>query len=197
MTETFLGLVATWGGYAVALSAFLSCLLVPIPTALVMLAGGAFAVSGDLSLWSVLAAAWTGAVIGDQTGYRIGRAFGPALERFASRRTKTGATYAKARKMVSDKGEYAVFFSTWAFAPLGPYVNFAAGAGGLSAWRFTFWDAAGEAIWVGFYVGLGYAFSSEITWLAGLLSNAVGFLTAGTGAAFLGWLLLKRLRAKD
>ena len=195
MTETLLGLVVAWGGYAVALSAFLSCLLVPIPTALVMLAGGAFAASEDLSLWSVLAAAWTGAVLGDQTGYRIGRAFGPALERLAARRPKSGAAYEKARKMVSDKGAYAVFFSTWAVAPLGPYVNFAAGAGGLGAWRFSLWDALGEAIWVGFYVVLGFTFSSEITELASLLSNAVGFVTAGAGATVLGWVLLKRMRA--
>jgi len=195
MTETLLALVATWGGYAVALSAFLSCLLVPIPTALMMLAGGAFAASEDLSLGSVLAAAWTGAVLGDQVGYRIGRAFGPALKRLAARRSKTRAAYGRARRMVSDKGEYAVFFSTWAVAPLGPYVNFAAGAGGLNAWRFTIWDALGEAIWVGFYVALGYAFSTEITQLADVLSNAVGFVTAGAGAAVLGWVLLKRMRA--
>jgi membrane-associated protein len=195
MTETLLGLVVVWGGYAVALSAFLSCLLVPIPTALVMLAGGAFAASEDLSLSSVLAAAWAGAVLGDQAGYRIGRAFGPSLERLAARRPKTETAYAKARNMVSEKGEYAVFFSTWAFAPLGPYVNFAAGAGSLGAWRFTVWDALGEAIWVGFYVGLGFAFSSEITLLASITSDAVGFVTAGAGAAVLGWVLWKRLRA--
>jgi membrane protein DedA with SNARE-associated domain len=195
VTETFLALVADWGAGAAALSAFLSCLLVPIPTALVMLAAGAFAAAGDLSLWSVLGWAWLGAVLGDQAGFRIGRAFGPALERLAAKRAKTGAAYTQARAMVADKGEYAVFFSTWAVAPLGPYVNFAAGAGGLSALRFTLWDAAGEAIWVLGYVLLGYGFSSQITQLATLLSNAVGFVTAGVGAVVLGWILFKRLRA--
>ncbi len=195
MTEALLALVANWGGYAVALSAFLSCLLVPIPTALVMLAGGAFAASGDLSLSNVLAAGWMGAVLGDQTGYRIGQSFGPALERLASRRRKSEAAYGKARQWVSDRGEYAVFFSTWALAPLGPYVNFAAGAGGLGAMRFTLWDAAGEAIWVGFYVVLGYAFSSEITQLASLLSNASGFVVTAFGAVVIGWMLVRRLKS--
>ncbi len=195
MTEALLALVANWGGYAVALSAFLSCLLIPIPTALVMLAGGAFAASGDLSLSSVLAAGWIGAVLGDQTGYRIGQGFGPALERLASRRRKSEAAYGKARRWVSERGEYAVFFSTWALAPLGPYVNFAAGAGGLGAMRFTLWDAAGEAIWVGFYVVLGYAFSSEITQLASLLSNASGFVVTAFGAVVIGWMLVRRLKS--
>ena len=79
MNETFFELVATYGVPIVGLSSFLSCLLIPIPTALVMLAGGAFAASGDLSLPAVLAAAYVGAVLGDQTGYRMGRAFGPRL----------------------------------------------------------------------------------------------------------------------
>lgn len=194
MTETLLSLVAEWGAWAVALSAFLSCLLVPIPTALVMLAGGAFAAAGDLSLNSVLAAAWLAAILGDQAGYQMGRAFGPWIERLAARRGKSEAAYRKARTLVADKGEIAVFLSTWALAPLGPYVNFAAGAGGLGVLRFTIWDAAGEAIWVAFYVLMGYAFSAEIMQLADLLSNTVGFVTAGAGAVVLGWILLKRLR---
>lgn len=195
MTETFLALVAAWGAYAVALSAYLSCLLVPIPTALVMLAGGAFAAAGDLSLSSVLFAAWLAAVLGDQTGYQIGRLAGPALERVAARRPKADAAYAKARKLVAEKGGYAVFFSTWALAPLGPYVNFAAGAGGLGMARFTLWDALGEAIWVGFYVMMGYTFSTGITELATVLSNASGFVVAAAGVVLFGLLLLRRIRA--
>lgn len=195
MTETFLGIVASWGAYAVALSAYLSCLLVPIPTALVMLAGGAFAASGDLSLSAVLAAGWIAAVLGDQTGYQIGRLAGPGLERLAARRPKTAATYARARVMVAEKGSYAVFFSTWALAPLGPYVNFAAGAGGLGVAQFTFWDVLGEAIWVGFYVSMGYSFSTGITELATLLSNASGFVVAAAGVLVLGVIIVRKISA--
>ncbi len=195
MTEALLALVASWGGYAVALSAFLSCLLIPIPTALVMLAGGAFAAVGDLTLSGVLLAGWLGSVFGDQTGYRIGRIFGPGLESLAARREKTKKTFAKAQRMVEEKGSYAVFFSTWALAPLGPYVNLAAGAGGLSAVRFTVWDALGEAVWVGFYVSMGYLFAAEITQLASLLSNVAGFAVAVFGLVVLGIVLVKRHRA--
>ena len=59
-------------------SAFLSCLLVPIPTSLMMLTGGAFAAAGDIALWQVALAAWVGAVLGDQTGFFIGRKGGKA-----------------------------------------------------------------------------------------------------------------------
>lgn len=196
MSETFFALVATYGVWVVGLSSFLSCLLIPIPTALVMLSGGAFAASGDLSLIAVLSAAYLGAVLGDQAGYRIGRGFGPRFEAMIEGRPKARDSFAKARKMVSEKGGPAVFFSTWALAPLGPWVNIAAGAGGLKAMKFTLCDAAGEAIWVGFYVMVGYYFASDIVSLADILSNVAGFVVAGVLSLGLGWVLLQRFRAQ-
>lgn len=62
MTETIYSLVTSYGIWVVAASAFLSCLLVPIPTALVMLAAGAFAAAGDLVLWQVWLAGWLAAL---------------------------------------------------------------------------------------------------------------------------------------
>ena len=197
MTETILALVADYGLIAVFASAFLSCLLVPIPTALVMLTGGAFAASGDLSLWQVIAAAYAGALLGDQTGYRIGRAFGPAIARLAARRTKTEAAYAGARDTIDRLGGYGVFLTTWLFAPIGPYANIAAGAGGLGALRFTLWDAAGEAIWVGGYSGLGFAAAPQIAAVGEFLSNWAGFLTGAGLTLGLGYLLVQKVRQSD
>ena len=194
MSETFFELVATYGTWVVGLSSFLSCLLVPIPTALVMLAGGAFAAAGDLSLTAVLAAAYLGAVLGDQTGYRIGRALGPRLVALAETRPKAERSFSKARDLVSRHGGYAVFFSTWAVAPLGPWVNLAAGAAGLKALTFTLWDAMGEAIWVGFYVFIGYSFAADIVWLADFLTDAAGFLAAAVVTIVLGAILVRRFR---
>ncbi len=192
MTDTVFGLVSSWGVLAITLSAFLSCLLVPIPTSLMMLAGGAFAAAGDLSFPAVAGGAWLGAVAGDQTGFRIGRTAGPGIGRFAARHPRREALFARARRVVDDHGGYGVFLSTWAVAPLGPYVNLAAGAAGLGAWRFTLWDAAGEAIWVIGYAGLGYLFADRIETLGAFLSNASGFLAAGTVTLLLGLLLLRR-----
>ncbi len=195
MNETFFELVAIYGTGVVGLSSFLSCLLIPIPTALVMLAGGAFAAAGDLQLSWVLLAAYLGALLGDQTGYRLGRLFGPRLAIVADTRPKAQVAYKKARVMVAERGGTAVFFSTWALAPLGPYVNIAAGAGGLDALTFTLYDAAGEAIWVGFYVLMGYYFAADIVTLASVLSNAVGFVVATALALGLIALLVRRARA--
>ena len=81
MTDTLFSLVAQYGIIVIAVSAFISCLSFPVPTAFMMLAGGAFAASGDLVFWQVLLAAYAAAILGDQTGFQIGRMVGPGLKR--------------------------------------------------------------------------------------------------------------------
>ncbi|SFR44722.1 DedA family protein [Litoreibacter janthinus] len=178
MTEYFFALVASWGLVIVALSAYFSCLAVPVPTSAVMLAGGAFAAAGDMVLWQVCAAAYIAALAGDQTGFQLGRLGGNWLNARVETMPRRAALYARAKDAVDQWGGTAVFFSTWAVAPLGPWVNFAAGAAGLGVWRFTILDALGEAIWVSIYVALGYSFASNLDALASLLADWGVLLTA-------------------
>lgn len=192
MTETLFGYVAVYGLPAVALSAFLSCLALPIPTFAVMLAAGAFAAAGDLVLWQVLAAAFAGAVAGDQTGYQIGRWGGPTLTGALSRSARTEPLVTRAAEVIRTRGGPGVFFSTWLFAPLGPWVNLAAGLAGMGRLRFTVWDAAGEAIWVGVYVGLGWAFGSRLPELVELVGDGAGLVTSAGLVLVFGGLLLRR-----
>lgn len=178
LTETVFALVAAWGPLVIFASAFLSCLALPIPTSLMMLTGGAFAAAGDLSLWEVVAAAWIGAVLGDQAGFGVGRFGGtPVVDRLA-RAPARAAVLARARALVDRRGPVGVFLSTWAVAPLGPWVNFIAGATGLSWLRFTLADVTGEVIWVALYTGLGQVFASNITVVADAMSDIVGLVVA-------------------
>ena len=196
MSDVLFGLVADYGVWVLAASCFLSCLLVPIPTSLLMLAGGGFVAAGDLDGGTAFAGAWMGAMLGDQTGFAIGRRFGTLLERFATKRAARKKLYAKASDTVRRKGEIGVFFSTWLFAPLGPWVNLAAGASGLGWLRFTLWDSAGEAIWVAGYIALGYSFAGQLTLISDLTSSLSGFLAAGAITLLLGWMLLKRIKKR-
>jgi len=196
MTETVLALVSGWGPWAIFASAFLSCLALPIPTSLMMLTGGAFVASGDLDPWAVIAAAYLGAVLGDQAGYLIGRTGGaPVLARLA-RAPARAAVLARARALVDQRGGLGVFFSTWAVAPLGPWVNAIAGATGLGWLRFTVWDVAGEIVWVSLYVGLGYVFASQVATVADLAGNLVGLLVSLVVAAAMGLWIRGVLKAK-
>jgi membrane-associated protein len=196
MSETLFGLVSSHGLIVIFAMTFLSCLALPVPSSFVMLAGGAFVASGDLVLWQVLAAAFAGAVLGDQLGFHAGRWGGPALVSRLEARPRRAAVVARSRAVLARWGGTGVFFTTWAASPLGPYVNALAGALGMARWRFTLADTVGEAIWVALYVGLGVLFASRIAELAALASNAVGFVTAGSIALVLGRLLFDRLRRR-
>jgi len=186
MNEVLFGLVSTYGLPVVAVSAFLSCLAVPIPTFAVMLAGGAFAASGDLVLWQVIAVAYVAAVLGDQTGFQVGRWGGPSIIASLESNGNRKKLIKRAQKTIRSWGGIGVFFSTWLFAPLGPWVNLVAGTVGLSWVRFTAWDAAGEAIWVTFYVSLGFLFAERLTELSNVVGDWAGLITSAAVTIFLG-----------
>lgn len=191
MTETFFALVSNWGAPALALATFLSCLAVPVPTSLMMLAAGAFVASGDLSLAAVLAAAFFGALLGDQAGFALGRQAGTVLAERISHHPGRARLLAKAERAVASSGALAVFLSRWLFSPLGPYVNALAGGAGMGWARFTLMSAVGEAVWVSVYIGLGHAFGAHLSTIAELLANSVGLLTSGLVAAFAGIALFR------
>ena len=178
MNELALELVANYGVPVLFAVTFLSCLALPVPSSLLMLASGSFAATGDLSLAAVMAAAWSGAVLGDNVGYVIAKKIGDVVEAWLSTRPRRLATFNRARAFMEQRGGPAVFFSRWLVAPLGPYVNYVAGMTDMRWLRFALWGAAGEVVWVTLYVGIGYVLSDQITQVASLLSDFSGFLAA-------------------
>lgn len=199
MSDAVFTLITDYGPLAIFISAFLSCLALPIPTSLMMLTGGAFVATADLDLVSVVLAAYGGAVIGDQAGFLIGRYGGtPVIERLA-RAPARRAVLARARALVDRHGGLGVFFSTWAIAPLGPWVNFVAGAAGLGWLRFTVADVLGEVIWVTLYVGLGFTFAANVATVAEAMGDLMGLLAAlvvALGAALWIRAVLKAQKAR-
>ncbi|MGP1355011.1 DedA family protein [Roseicyclus sp.] len=195
MTEALLALVPVYGVALVALATFLSCLALPVPSSLVMLAAGGFAASGDLVLWQVALAAFGGAVAGDQLGYQVGRA-GGRLFGGRSLPPKQARLLAEARALLHRRGAMAVFLSRWLFSPLGPWVNFAGGAARLPLPHFTRAGVAGEAVWVAVYVGLGAAFADDLLALADILGSASGLLAAVAVAGALALWLRAALRQR-
>lgn len=187
--------VANYGSTAVFAVTFLSCLAMPVPASLMMLTGGAFAASGDLVLTSVVVAAYAGAVAGDQTGYLIGRSCAGPLERWAAARRSRAFLLGRARASIEAWGGAGVFLSRWLVSPLGPYVNFASGAGRMHWIRFSVWGAAGEVVWVGLYVGLGYAFAESLPAIAEFAADFNGVIAGGVVAVGI-WLWLRVMQRR-
>jgi membrane protein DedA with SNARE-associated domain len=197
MNEIVLALAADYGVPLLFCVTFLSCLALPVPSSLLMLASGGFAAAGDLSLVAVAAAAFLGAIIGDNLGYWIARSLGDKLERWLAIRPKRAALRRKSEAFMHKWGGSSVFFSCWLVAPLGPYMNYVSGLSRFSWPRFALWGVAGEVFWVGLYVGLGYAFADNMTAIASLLSNLSGFLAAAVIAIGLGIWLARASKSRD
>ncbi|WP_298499432.1 VTT domain-containing protein [uncultured Maritimibacter sp.] len=193
MSDTLVALVPTYGLVLLGLATFLSCIAVPMPASLIMLAGGAFAAGGDLESIPVWLACWVGAVVGDQAGYGIGHRGAALIDRIEAQYPARAVVLARARNFTAKWGAVGVFLSRWLVSPLGPYVNLLSGAS-RTDWRvFTLWSALGEVIWVSIYVGLGYVFSSNIAEIAQIAGNFSGLLVALLLAGLLGRIIWTRV----
>ncbi len=195
MTDSLMALIAQQGALILFLGTFFSCLAVPVPASLMMLAGGAFVASGDLEAPAIWLASLGGALAGDQLGYGLGRRAWAWLEGRLATRPKRAALIAKARNLIDKWGGSGVFLSRWLLSPLGPFVNLTAGAAGLGWLRFTLWDAAGEVLWVSLYLGLGYGFASQLAAASQIIANLSGLLAALAVTAGLGLALRAALKA--
>lgn len=194
MSESALALIPTYGVWVVFIATFLSCLALPIPSSLIMLASGAFAASGELSISGIFIAALAGAVIGDQLGYVFGKAAKAPAARIAMRTPKRAQLFHNAEIFLLKRGHWAIFFSRWLISPLGPYINLLAGSLGMPWLWFLIWDILGELVWVAIYTGLGYAFSGYVQSIAEMSSSLIGFVTALTVAALLARRLMRAMK---
>ena len=197
MTEMILILAADYGVPLLFCVTFLSCLALPVPSSLLMLACGGFAAAGDLALPTVALAAFCGAVIGDNLGYWIARSLGDKLQDWLEVHPKRAAMRDRSHAFMQKYGGSSVFFSCWLVAPLGPYMNYVSGLSRYSWPRFALWGFAGEVVWVGLYVGLGYAFADNITAISDLLGSVSGFLAALVVATGLALWMLRASRGRD
>ncbi|WP_070988892.1 DedA family protein [Halofilum ochraceum] len=193
--DALFAIVANYGWAALFAVTFLSCLAVPVPASLMMLTGGAFAASGDLVLTTAILSAYGGAVAGDQAGYVIGRSCAGPLERWAAAGRSRAFLLARARASIDEWGGVGVFLSRWLVSPLGPYVNFAGGAGRMHWARFSVWGAAGEMIWVGLYIALGYVFAESLPAVAEFAADFNGVIAGAVVAVGL-WMLLRLMQRR-
>ncbi len=191
MIDAVLALVPAYGAAALFVVTGLSCLGVPVPGSIALLAAGAFVAAGDMTLASAVAAGLAGAVAGDQAGYWLGAAVGPRLIGIIGRQRSTRTALASARAFSLRRGWLAVFLSRWLVSPLGPPINLVSETVGVGWTRFSTAGVLGEMVWVAIYIGLGAAFSRSIVGLAEVLGDLSWFLAAGLVAV----LLLLRLVA--
>ena len=126
----------------------------PGETALIL--GGVLASYGRVSLWQVLVAGISGAIIGDSAGYLVGRDYGRRIlaNRPVSRLVKP-ERIERGEEYLARRGGRAVFFGRFT-AALRALVPGLAGVARMPYRVFLPFNVAGGAIWGTIMVLLGY-----------------------------------------
>ncbi|MEP7023819.1 MAG: DedA family protein [Actinomycetota bacterium] len=140
------------GGLSFAEAAVFVGFVLPGETAVLL--GGVLANQGRVSLTGIAIIAVLGAIIGDSTGYEVGRRYGNRI--LASRmfaRRQQGID--RGKKMLHDYGGRAVFLSRFT-AFLRAVMPGLAGTARLPYRRFLVFNAAGGIVWALGFTLLGY-----------------------------------------
>lgn len=197
MTDWLLALVPTYGLWLLAATTFCSCLALPFPASILMLTAGGFVAAGDLVLWQTFGAAAAGGIAGDQVGFWAGRWLGkPLLTRLRADPARD-KLLGRAVDIMDKRGVVAVFLTRWLFSPLGPWVNLTAGSTSYAWLPFTIAGVAGEAVWSGLYVGMGYGFGGNIEAASDMLGSILGVLAGGGAVIILGYWLHSAIKAQN
>lgn len=190
MSDLALSLLATYGGVTLFVTLTFGAIGLPLPSTLLLIATGAFSVQGGPDLYAMSVWAVTGAIIGDQAGYWIGRRADSTIARLTRRKPSLAKQVDAARAFTVRWGGMGVFLTRWLLSPIGPAVNIAAGALGFPWSRFSVWSVLGEAVWVALFLAIGFYVGRGIEQLAALVGDISWAIVAVLAAAVLGWRLV-------
>ena len=183
-------LVESYGYAVVFLFVAIESLGIPLPGETVLVTAAALAALGHLSIWWVIAIAATGGIVGDATGYWIGRLGGLALLRRYGRVIHFDEDkLEKVHRFFSRHGSKAVFFGRF-IALLRTWAALLAGTAQMPYRIFTLYNVLGGITWATLFGTLGYVFGRSLPLLEhyiGQASLAVVLLIALVVALWLAW----------
>ncbi len=164
--------VSDYGYTAVFLGVFLESFGLPTPGESLMIAGALLASRGQLSIYWVLLLCWIAAVVGDNIGYVIGKRGGrPLVFKYGPRLGIKNTHIEQVEGFFDRHGGAVVLFARFVVV-LRQLNGIVAGTMGMNWWHFLAYNAAGAALWVGFWAGLAYylgrRFSRIMAWVSTL-----------------------------
>jgi len=171
---------------------------VPLPAIPPLLAVGALSRAGFMDLAATVAVAVGAALIADGVWYAIGRRHGPAVLGWMCRISlEPDSCVRRTEELFERHGARLLIVAKFV-----PGLNIAApplsGMLRMKPWRFLLHDLAGALLWVALFIGLGYAFSSQLErvleWALGL-GGAFVAVVFGPLAGYLAFKYLQRFRA--
>lgn len=170
----------------------------PVPGDSVLFWTAFLAAEGHFRLELLMALAASGAVLGDNAGYWIGRRSGrPLLLRWAARRPAMARALARTEAVLARHGGGMVFVAR--FVPgLRVVAALVAGAG-LMPWRRFLWcNVAGAVAWAAVTGAMGYGLGRQAAWTGSVTGRPwLAALGAGVAFAALLWLQARLARRLD
>jgi len=183
-------LVESYGYGVVFAFVAIESLGIPLPGETVLVTAGALAALRHLSIWWVIAIAALGGIVGDATGYWIGRLGGVALIRRYGRVVHFDeAKLARVRTFFDHHGPKTVFFGRF-IALLRTWAALLAGAAEMRYGVFTLYNVTGGITWAALFGTLGYIFGRSLPLLEryiGQASLAAVLLVALVVALVIAW----------
>ena len=188
-------IVAQYGLYAVFLIVMFESAGVPLPGETALVLASIYAgMSGDLEIAHVILVAATGAIIGDNIGFIVGRRYGlPLVERYGKLIGLDQKRLAFGQHMFARHGAKIVFFGRFV-AVLRIFAALLAGVNHYSWRSFLFYNAAGGICWATLFGVGGYLFGDAMTRVAGPI-GMVGLAVAVVGL-IAGWWVMRQQEEK-
>jgi membrane protein DedA with SNARE-associated domain len=172
-------LIATYGYAVVALIVALEGMGIPVPGETMLVAAAIYAgTTHQLALPSVIVAATAGAILGDNTGFWIGREVGyRLLLRHGARVGLTERRIKLGQYLFLRHGAPVVFFARFVTV-LRCFATLLAGANRMAWPRFLVFNALGGTLWASVFGGGAYAFGHTMQRLAMPVGIMVGLVAA-------------------
>jgi membrane protein DedA with SNARE-associated domain len=151
-------------GYsALGAMVLLSAAFAPLPVSVALAAAGALAREGRLDLALVFVIATVAAVGGDVLGYAVGRcSLGPLpLPAWSGAALSRLRRPMPAFRLLDAHMGMLLFLTRWALTAPAPLVNLLAGARRYPWRSFLVIDLAGQTLWCGATIGLGYGLGED------------------------------------
>jgi membrane-associated protein len=140
--------------------AFFDSVIPVVPSETAVIIGGVAAGQGDQVLLLVILCGATGAFLGDNFAYTIGRRFSPAINRRAEARPKTAKRLDWASNQIRTRG--GPLLITARFIPGGrTALTLTCGLTRQNHAWFARWIAIAAVIWATYAAGLGYVFGNR------------------------------------
>lgn len=178
MAQQLLDLFGMYGLVVLLPVLLLSAVGVPLPGSLLLIAAGAVAGGGQVSLPLLIGGATSATLLGNGLGYWLGwRGGRSALNHWGDRFHLDAERITQAQAAFTRYGLLSVLLSRFPFSPISAIVNILAGTAHYPPRPFVLVNIAGVTVWSSVYAGLGYVFGANWQAVADNVSRAIQILT--------------------